>query len=148
MNSNERGRIKPDRQPISDEGPPEYKNSSALLGKLMWILVGPLALTIAGLQVVRSRGEWFVVFDAALGAIAGLIILRHWLEQRSIEAVVVEEAPATLECHRAAYVRKLLLTAVAAWASLKRLNRLFLVQNLTSLPVVRRLGPVGPFIWD
>jgi hypothetical protein len=55
---------------------------SPIFGRLIWMLVGPMALTLLTFAIVSERGGWFTVFDVFFFVVLGVMFLGRWLEVR------------------------------------------------------------------
>ena len=94
----------------------EISSATVLLGRMMWVLIGPVALLFIIYTIIANGGGWFRFADAAYGAVLALMIGGRWIEQRSGAATTVTGEPATVR-HFRRYVRILLPGAVGVWAA-------------------------------
>jgi divalent metal cation (Fe/Co/Zn/Cd) transporter len=82
----------------ADQTTPKPISSLGVLGaRLTWVLLGPLALVGMTWGVVSQGTVWFTVFDAAFGAVVGLMLLGRWVEHRSGSATTLTGEPDTPE---------------------------------------------------
>ena len=93
----------------------QINSVTVLLGRLMWILLGPPLLSFTTYAIV-AHGGWFTTRDAAYGAVVVLMIGGRWVEQRSGAATTATGEPATIEDFKR-YVRILLPVAAAIWGA-------------------------------
>ncbi len=91
----------------------EASSGLALLGRLMWMVLGPI-LAISTIGAIVTRADWFTPWDAAFGIVVALMVGGRWVEQRSGEAMTATGEPTTVE-HFRRYVRILLPLAVGVW---------------------------------
>lgn len=92
----------------------EAKTATVLLGRLMWMLFGPVILAYT-IYIIVSRGEgWLTPWDAVFVIVAALMIGGRWIEQRSGTAMTATGERATPEDF-ARYVRILLPAAIGVW---------------------------------
>lgn len=92
----------------------EISSGTVLLGRMVWLMIGPVALLLIIYAIVTNTGGWFGAVDAGYGAVVAMMIGGRWIEQRSGAAMTVTGEPATIE-HFKRYVRILLPGAVGAW---------------------------------
>lgn len=105
-------------QPNSHSGndaqqPGRGAGGGALLGRLMWMALGPI-LSVVMLHAIVTRGGWLTVFDAVFAVVVALMVLGRWAEQRSGAAMTATGEPAG-EGHFSRYVRVLLPLAIGVW---------------------------------
>jgi hypothetical protein len=90
--------------------------AAGFVGRLTWMLIGPAALFLTGLAVVRGSG-WLTWPDLAYMAALGVTILGRWVEYLAGDPRTADGEPAT-----AAHVRRYSLAAVViglgVWAAL------------------------------
>jgi len=93
----------------------EISSGTVLLGRLMWMILGPILMCFITFAIVTREG-WFTAWDAAFGVVVALMIGGRWVEQRSGSAMTATGEPAT-EKHFARYVRVLLPLAAGVWVA-------------------------------
>jgi hypothetical protein len=67
----------------------------AFLGRLMWVMVGPLVLAIATLLIATRGGGWLTGLDVAYLAVLAGMFLGRWLEFQGGSPQTAEGQPAT-----------------------------------------------------
>jgi hypothetical protein len=67
----------------------------AFLGRLTWMLLGPVGLFAAAVAIASDWGGWLTAADAAFFAVLGLMLLGRWAEFRSGQARNAYGEPAT-----------------------------------------------------
>lgn len=92
----------------------EISSGTVLLGRVMWMMLGPVALFFITLAIITKGGGWFGAEDALYGVIVALMIGGRWIEQRSGAARTATGEPATVE-HFKRYARVLVPASVAMW---------------------------------
>ena len=103
----------------------EISSGTVLLGRMVWVMIGPGALLFIVYAIVTSAGGWFGAADAAYGAVVALMVGGRWIEQRSGAAMTVTGERATVE-HFKRYVRILLPGAAGVWVAANVLGNHFL----------------------
>lgn len=68
----------------------------AVLLRVSWMMLGPLALVLLGFAIVTLGNGWLTAADFAFLAVLGGVILARWLEFRSGHAQTATGEPATL----------------------------------------------------
>ena len=91
----------------------EVSSGVALLGRLMWMILGPMLMFLITYAIVTGAG-WFTPRDAAFGVVLALMVGGRWVEQRSGSAMTSTGEPATAG-HFKRYVRALLPLAAGVW---------------------------------
>lgn len=93
----------------------ETKSSlRALLGRLSWMLFGPMFLLFATIAVVRAGPGWLTSADIFFLAVLGGMLLGRWLEFSSGAALTATGEPATRrDLHR--YLVFAGLAGIALW---------------------------------
>lgn len=101
--------------PSPSPAPPGEISSLWVLGaRLMWVILGPLALLAITYGIVSSGAGWLTVLDAAFAMVAILMLLGRWIEQRSGSATTITGEPATpVQLKR--YARFLIPGAAVVW---------------------------------
>jgi len=94
--------------------PPEISSIGVLAARVVWMLVGPLALLVLAYGIVRAGPGWRTAWDAAFLIVVALMIGARWLEQRSGTATTVTGEPAS-PAHFRRYVRVLVPVAAVLW---------------------------------
>jgi hypothetical protein len=92
----------------------EIRSVSVLLGRLMWVAFGPIALILITLGIVTQGSGWLTGLDAMFAFVAGLMLLGRWREQRSGAATRATGEPATEQDFRR-FVLLFPLIALAVW---------------------------------
>mgnify|MGYP007050452459 CR=1 FL=1 len=92
----------------------EINSATVLLGRLIWMMVGPVMLVYVTYSIISSGEGWLTPWDFAYAVIALLMLGGRWIEQRSGAAMTVMGNRSTPE-HFARYVRILLPAAIGAW---------------------------------
>jgi hypothetical protein len=82
---------------------------SAILGRLFWMMAGPLGLVLAIYFIITSGSGWLTTADLLYFGILGGMILGRWLEFRGGSPETSTGEPST-----AADLRRYVLTAVCA----------------------------------
>jgi hypothetical protein len=83
-----------------------------LLGRLMWMMLGPLALTLITFAIVSEGSGWLTRFDAAFAAVLLAMLVGRWLEFRGGRPQTASGQPAS----RSDLERYFLIAAVAGMA--------------------------------
>jgi hypothetical protein len=83
---------------------------SAIFGRLIWMLVGPMALVLMTFAIVSEGGGWLTGFDISFFLILGAMFLGRWLEFRGGRPQKATGEPATQRDFR----RYVLTAAIAA----------------------------------
>ncbi len=86
----------------------ETSSFVVVLGRIFWMILGPLCLFLLAFALTKQPPGWFRVLDLAFFALLGSIILVRWLEFRSGRAQTATGEPAT-----AADLRKYTVMMVA-----------------------------------
>ena len=103
----------------------EASSGVVLLGRLMWMVLGPMLLLVITYAIVTSEG-WFTISDAAFAVVIGLMLGGRSIEQRSGTAMTATGEPATIE-HFERYVKILLPVAAVVWVVANVMGNLILV---------------------
>lgn len=85
---------------------PPTTSPAAFFGRLAWIVVGPMALTVLALGIAQQDTGWFTGFDLAFFLVLGGMLFGRWLEFQSGGATTSTGEPAT-----PADLRRYLMTA-------------------------------------
>ena len=93
----------------------EISSGVVLLGRLMWMILGPILSLFIAYAIVTREG-WFTTWDAAFGVVVALMVGGRWVEQRSGSAMTATGEPATGK-HFKRYVRVLLPLAAGVWVA-------------------------------
>lgn len=88
----------------------------AFLGRLMWVMVGPLALAIATGLIVTKGGGWLTAADITYLVVLGGMFLGRWLEFQGGSPLTAEGQPATAANLRN-YVVFGLVIGLGVWAA-------------------------------
>jgi len=70
-------------------------STSAFLGRITWMMLGPMVLVLAAVAILKNADGWFAPLDAAYFAVLGLILLGRWAEYSSGGAKTANGEPAT-----------------------------------------------------
>ena len=100
-------------QPGTEVRPGEVSSGVVSLGRLMWMILGPM-LSLFITHAIVTREGWFTTRDAAYGAVVALMVGGRWVEQQSGAATTATGRPATSE-HFRRYIRILLPAAAGVW---------------------------------
>ncbi len=107
-----------------NETPPQPKDSvSGCLVRLAWMLLGNVALFVAGIFIARHTGGFFSLADAAFWAVAALMIGVRRVDIERFRGQTVMGGAATM-AHWRRYVAVLLLVALAGWGLAHGIARL------------------------
>lgn len=101
-------------QPDSDQEVGAINSGTVLLGRLMWMMIGPGLLVFAIYTIVTSGSGWLTAWDLVFAIVAALMVGGRWIEQRSGVAMTATGNRSTPEDF-AKYVRILVPAAVGAW---------------------------------
>ncbi|HXG10472.1 MAG TPA: hypothetical protein VNK04_11985 [Gemmataceae bacterium] len=74
---------------------PPTTSPLAVLGRLTWMMFGPLALLLAAWGVVSKGGGWLTTADLAYLAVLAAMLLGRWLEFRGGSPQKATGEPAT-----------------------------------------------------
>jgi len=102
---------------VHERGPEQtvvVTRSWILLARVSWMILGPIALVVLCLAIVKSSAGWLTPLDAAYFAIFGLMIVCRWAEQKSGQATTATGEPATWSNFNR-YVVALVPLAVVVW---------------------------------
>ncbi len=113
-----------DSQPVLETRAAKGSSGLALLGRLMWMMWGPMLLLFISYTII-TNGGWITAWDAAFVVVVALMVGGRWLEQRSGSAMTATGAVASIDNFRK-YVRVLLLLAAVAWITVNILGNHFL----------------------
>ena len=93
---------------------PVTTSFGALFAHVTWFFVGPMALFLALLCIVRAGTGWATVLDAVFFVFVCLTVWCRWFDQRSGQATNCYGEPATwADCRR--YMLWLPVVAGVAW---------------------------------
>jgi len=87
---------------------------TVVIGRLVWMLVGPMVLAAITYNIVTRGVGWLTVWDATYGIVVLLTIAGRWVEMRSGSALTATGEPATIE-HFKRYLVILLVVAAVVW---------------------------------
>jgi hypothetical protein len=85
-----------------------------LLGRLVWIVLGPLAASLTAVGIVTAGTGWLTTLDLAYCIVVTLMVCGRWVEHQSGQATTSYGEPATWQ-HFRRYVIVLLPAAAAHW---------------------------------
>lgn len=97
------------------------------VARVFWMMIGPLALAVLGLNVAMKGGGWLTATDSAYLIVLGLVLASRWLEYRSGKGQTAEGKPLT----EAGLRRYLLLTAsvgLAVWVGANLIGNVWLMR--------------------
>lgn len=81
---------------------------------LLWLFIGPFALGVLLLGIVRSGNGWLTGLDLGLPIVVVLMLCARWIDQRSGQAATVYGEPSTWADFRR-YALSLPALVGAAW---------------------------------
>lgn len=93
---------------------PEISSVGVLLARLLWLLIGPIALVMLLYAIVSRGGGWLTPWDVAYLLLVPVVMCARWAEQRSGAATTATGEPALPE-HLRRYVRVLAPLALLLW---------------------------------
>lgn len=93
----------------------EVRSGVVLLGRLMWMVFGPMLMLLLTYSNV-TRAGWITSRDAAFVIVVALMAGGRWIEQQSGAAMTATGEPARAD-HFKRYVRVLLPLAVGVWVA-------------------------------
>lgn len=94
---------------------PTITTLAGLLARLVWVILGPMALLLLAAGIVTQGSGWLTWLDAAFLIVLGLMMLCRGLDQRSGASTTLTGEPATAEQYRR-YVMILPIVGVVVWA--------------------------------
>ncbi len=98
----------------------EVHSGVVLLGRLMWMVLGPMLMLMITYSTVTGTG-WFALRDAVFSIVVALMVAGRWVEQQSGAAMTATGEPAGAG-HFNRYVRVLLPLAMGVWITAKVLG--------------------------
>ena len=87
---------------------------SAILGRLVWMLVGPMALVLMTFAIVSEGGGWLTGFDMMFFVVLAAMLAGRWIEFRGGRPHKATGEPANQTDLRR-YVVAATLTAPVVW---------------------------------
>lgn len=66
-----------------------------ILGRLLWMLLGPLALGVFAITIIKTGNGWITGADIAFLLVLGLMLLGRWLEFQGGNPQTADGQPAT-----------------------------------------------------
>ena len=87
---------------------------AALVGRIFWMMAGPILLVILGLMIAQQDTGWLTMLDIAFFLVLGGMLLGRWVEYRAGGAMTGMGEPATLDDVRR-YVLAASLLGVGGW---------------------------------
>lgn len=87
---------------------------SAALGRIVWMMLGPLLLIVAGFAIVSSDDGWTAFSDIAYLVILAAMLVGRWLEFRGGQPERADGAPATAS-DLTRYLLLAPLVGIAGW---------------------------------
>lgn len=94
--------------------PAPTKSSAAVLGRLFWMMLGPLTLGVATYYILTSGTGWRTTADVLFFVILGGMILGRWLEFRGGNPQTSTGEPATSKDLRR-YILLLVIAGPIVW---------------------------------
>jgi hypothetical protein len=88
--------------------------TSAVLGRLFWMMLGPFALAITAFSITERRDGWCSPLDGIYFVVLGGVFLGRWLEFRSGRPLTAAGEPAT-PAHLRRYALVLGLVGLGVW---------------------------------
>jgi hypothetical protein len=85
-----------------------------LLGRVFWIMVGPLVLTLLTFTIIRIGSGWLTAADIAFFVVLGGMVLGRWLEFRGGSPQTSTGEPATA-AHLRRYAVGTILVGLLIW---------------------------------
>lgn len=87
---------------------------SALFGRLYWMMIGPMILTLLAVTIINIGSGWFTLADFAFLALVGGLILGRWLEFRGGAPLTYTGEPAS-PAHLQRFVLWTIIVGLTAW---------------------------------
>lgn len=84
----------------------------AALSRVVWMLLGPMALALTAFAVIKTGRDWLTVADFAYLTILGVVLLARWAEFHSGHAETATGEPLTRDAFRRALVVTILFGLV------------------------------------
>lgn len=88
----------------------------ALVGRLMWFVIGPIVLVLLTALIIISGSGWLTPYDFAFYVTVALMVAGRWIEVRSGYGRTVQCYHATPQ-HFRRYLARLVPWAVLIWAT-------------------------------
>ena len=88
---------------------------SVFLGRLVWMLFGPLLLVVAGFAIANSNDGWTAISDIGYLLILAAMLVGRWLEFRGGQPERADGEPATA-ADLTRYVLVAPVIGLAGWA--------------------------------
>lgn len=107
--------------PVPTPSEHEITSLSALFGRLMWTLLGPMLLLASIYAIIFVGKGWFTPWDGFFAALVALMIAGRWLEHRSGSATTITGEPATTG-HYHRYLKVLPAVALILWLAANVVN--------------------------
>jgi hypothetical protein len=86
------------------------------LGRLFWMMVGPLILVLLAFTIVIKGSGWLTLPDLAFLGVLGSLLLARWLEFRGGNPQTSTGEPAT-SAHLRRYAISTIVLGVSAWVA-------------------------------
>jgi hypothetical protein len=98
-----------------------------VLGRIFWMMVGPMLLAILAVSIVSIGNGWFTAADFGFLGVLGLLITARWLEFHAGSPQTSTGEPATPD-HLRRYVLGALLIGVGIWVAANLLGNYWMVR--------------------
>lgn len=97
-----------------------------LFGRLLWLLLGPLALVVTLLAIIQGGNGWLTPPDLTFFAVLAAMMLGRWLEFRAVQATR-SGAEITSASELANYLFRLSVGGLTVWAAANLVGNYWLV---------------------
>lgn len=87
---------------------------SAFVGRIFWMIAGPLLLAVLAINIAQSATGWLTPSDLFYFLVLGGMLFGRWLEFHSGNAMTSTGEPATLE-HLHRYLATTALLGMGLW---------------------------------
>lgn len=94
--------------------PADGPTSGSCLPRLIWFMIGPMALLMLALLIAEKRGGWTGPASLAFVGVLIVTILARWLDYRGGNAQTAEGTPATA-FHTRRFVIGASLVGLVVW---------------------------------
>lgn len=74
---------------------PQATSPVAMLGRITWMMIGPMALAVAAFLVVSKGGGWLTSADLSYLAVLVVMLFGRWLEFQGANPQKATGEPAT-----------------------------------------------------
>lgn len=76
---------------------PPKAQASAALARVFWMLLGPMALVLTAMAVLRAGRGWLTGADVAYLSFLAAVLLARWFEFRAGDPQTADGEPATAQ---------------------------------------------------